>query len=255
MTVPTPYGWFHLLCMGLTAVITVALCCFGKHGSETFVRRLLFITSLLVILLEVYKQLSFSFDYDGQVIKSEFLWYSFPYQFCSTPMYIGLIASLVKNEKLHKALCSYLATYAVFAGVCVMFYPTTVFIDTIGINIQSMICHGSMIIVGIYLLYIDYIKAEHKTILKAMPVFAVCVLLAMVMNEVAFLAGLLENHDFNMFFISPHCEPSLPVYSLVQAAVPFPFCVIIYFAGFSLASYVILLIAILLRKLFKKQER
>ena len=44
-----------------------------------------------------------------------------------------------------------------------------------------------------------------------------------------------------MFFVSPYCEPSLPVYSLVQAAVPYPFCLLIYFLGFSAAAYLILL--------------
>jgi hypothetical protein len=44
-----------------------------------------------------------------------------------------------------------------------------------------------------------------------------------------------------MFFVSPYCEPSLPVYSLVQAAVSYPFCLLIYFLGFSAAAYLILL--------------
>lgn len=106
-----------------------------------------------------------------------------------------------------------------------------------------MICHGSMITVGIYLLGSGYVKTEYKTILKAIPVFIACVLLASIMNEIAYFGGLLETEAFNMFFISPHCDPSLPVYSLVQSVVPYPWCLFIYVAGFSAASYIILLIA------------
>jgi len=83
-----------------------------------------------------------------------------------------------------------------------------------------------MIVLGVYLLYINYIKLEHKTILKAASVFAVCVAIAMISNEIAKISGLLERETFNMFYISPYCEPSLPVYSLVQQVVPYPFCLI-----------------------------
>ena len=48
---------------------------------------------------------------------------------------------------------------------------------------------------------------------------------------------------FTVFFISRHYPPSLPVYSIVQKYVPYPWCAIIYFVGFSLASYIILIIS------------
>ena len=132
-----------------------------------------------------------------------------------------------------------------------MLYPVDVFIGTIGINIQTMVCHGSMITVGVFLLCGGYVKSEHKTILKAVPVFAAAVLVASVLNEVARLTGLLERETFNMFFISPHCEPSLPVYSSVQAIVPFPWCLVIYILAFSIASYVILLLEMGIVKLIR----
>ena len=65
----------------------------------------------------------------------------------------------------------------------------------------------------------------------------------MVLNEIAHWSGLLDREVFNMFFISRHCKPSLPVYSLVQAVVPYPWCLLIYIVAFTLASYLILLLA------------
>ena len=67
------------------------------------------------------------------------------------------------------------------------------------------------------------------------------------MNEIAHASGLLERETFNMFFISTYCEPSLPVYSSVQAVVPFPWCLFIYIAVFSLAAYVVLLVPMLVK--------
>ncbi len=252
MQTPEMYGWFHLLFFALSIIGGVLLCRFRKGDQEQFARKWLLITAIVALVLEVYKQINYTFSYDGSVIAGDYQWYAFPFQFCSTPMYISLIAALVKNKKIHNALCAYLATFALFAGLCVMFYPPQVFISTIGINIQTMICHGFMISMGIYLLGSGYVTAEHKTIWKATAVFAVCIAIACVMNEVAYFGGLLETETFNMFYISPHCEPSLPVYSLVQQVVPFPWCLIIYIAAFSLAAYLILLVTMLIKRVTAK---
>lgn len=253
MTAPVPYGWFHLLWLSITAAIAVYLGYFRRNDNPEKVRCTVLWTAIVVAILEVYKQINYSFSYlDG--IAYDYQWYAFPFQFCSTPMYIGLLAGLTQRGRVHKAACAYLATYAVFAGVCVMFYPTTVFISTIGINIQTMICHGSMIWIGVYLLATGYVKVEHKTVLWAIPVFAVCVALAAIGNEIAHATGLLETEDFNMFFISPYCDPHLPVYSLVQGVVPFPWCLVIYVLGFSLAAYIMLLIAMAVKAVAGKRR-
>lgn len=206
-------------------------------------RRFLLVESLLITVLEIYKQINFSFHVDGSQILFDYQWHAFPFQFCSTPMYIGLLAAVVRSKSLHMRLCSYLATYALFAGICVMAYPSTVFIDTVGINIQTMIWHGSMITVGIVLLRTGYITATLKTVIRALPVFLILVLTAVAMNEIAYQTGLLESETFNMFFISPYCAPELPVYSQIQGIVPFPFSVLIYVAGFTAASGIIMLLS------------
>lgn len=252
METPGLYGWFHLLWLGITATTAVLLCLWQKRSLVSHHRKVIGITAIIVLILEVYKQINFGFSYENG-IEFDYAWYAFPFQFCSTPMYVGLLAFLWKPGKVHDALCAYLATFAVFAGACVMVYPGDVFIETIGINIQTMICHGSMISIGVYLLATGYVKIEHKTLLKAACVFAVCVVLAVIMNEIAFAAGLLETDTFNMFYVSRHCDPHLPVYSLVQPLLPFPLDLFVYIAGFSLASYIILLIAMSIRKLTEKK--
>lgn len=252
METPQPYGWFHLMWFAISLIAAFVLCVWHrKGGDERRVRKVVFSVAVTVIVLEIYKMINFSFSYENG-ITFDFQWYAFPWQFCSTPMYVGFLTGIFRKGKVHESLCAYLATYAIFAGTAVMFYPTTVFIDVIGINIQTMICHGSMITVGIYLLYTEYVKLEHKTILKAMPVFAATLLIAVILNEIAYYSGLLETDNFNMFFVSRHCEPSLPVYSIVQGIVPYPWCLLLYIFGFTAAAYVMLLIAMGIRTLSRK---
>jgi len=252
METPTLYGWFHLLFFGLSIGTAVLLCHIQKKtGSHKMPTRVIFTTAVIVTVLEIYKQINFSFGYENGV-SFDYGWGSFPFQFCSTPMYVGLLVGIFKKGKIHDALAAYLATYAMFAGLCVMLYPGDVFISTIGINIQTMICHGSMLTVGIYLLATGHVKVHHKTILKALPVFCCCALLAITMNEIAYYTGLLNTDYFNMFYFSPHCDPHLPVFSIVQAAMDAPVIeIIIYILGFTLAAYLILLTAIGIKKISK----
>ncbi len=255
MTKPEMYGWFHLVWFALSIAAGIFLCIRFKEGTEKQARGVILTVAILVTVLEIYKQIVYSVEYQNGVFVVDYPWYIFPWQFCSMPMYVGLLAGFTPKGKVHDAACAFLSSYAIFAGLCVMLYPVSVFTSTVGVNIQTMVCHGSMLTVGIYLLYTGYVKSEHKTFLKALPVFGAAIAVAIVMNEIAFRTGLLETDFFNMFYISPHAEPHLPVYSSVQAVVPFPFCLFIYIAAFSLAAYLILLIPIAIKAISKRHAR
>lgn len=251
MPQPQPYGLFHLAWFAASILVGILLCATHKKGDGQRVRRTVLITAIVVTLLEIYKQINYSFSYEDGISFS-YQWYIFPWQFCSTPMYVGLIAGLTKKGFLHRAANAYLATYALFAGAAVMFLPTSVFIETIGINIQTMVCHGSMITIAIYLLYTGYVQANVKSFFRAVLVFSVTVGIAVILNEIGYQTGLTENHYFNMFYISPYCPPSLPVYSLVQQVLPYPLSLTVYVAAFTLAAYLILLAAMGVHSLIRR---
>jgi hypothetical protein len=52
-----------------------------------------------------------------------------------------------------------------------------------------------------------------------------------------------------MFFVSPYCDPSLPVYSLVQGVLPFPWSLMVYILGFTAAATAVLAAAMGIGKL------
>lgn len=246
MEVPTLFGWFHIMWLVLSIGGAIVLSLWHRKHPADRQRKVLLITTLIVIALEIYKQLNYSIHYEDGLSWS-YQWYAFPMQFCSTPMYVGLLAALTKKGKIHESACAYMVTFSLFAGAAVMIYPGDVFIDTIGINIQTMVCHGSMIFLAIYLMATGYVKMGFKTVLKAVPVFAFFLLLAMGLNEWAFQSGLLENHSFNMFYISPYQPGHLPIYGDVQAVVPYPWSLVIYIIGFAAAAYVMQLLSMLVR--------
>ena len=256
METPTLYGWFHLMWVGIVIVSSILLCYLYKKGIIKNVRAVLLTVSITVIVLEIYKLLMFGLSYKNG-ISYHFPWGSLPWQFCSTPMYIGLIAGLTKG-KVHDFCCSFLATFSVFAGVAIMVYPDAVFMYMLGVNIQTMICHGSMITVGVFLYYTNTVKTKFTTLFKGTAVFSICVAIATIINEIGHVVGLTERDYFNMFYISRHEDPHLPVYSIIQQNVSFyPLCLAIYILGFTLAACLMLLAAMGIKKLgakFKKKE-
>lgn len=238
---PEPYGWYHLMWLGLMIGATVFLCRrYGKADDKT-IRRIVFGTAVIVAFFEVYKQINYTFEVVDGKIKTDYQWYAFPFQFCSMPMYVGLLTGIFKKGKIHNALYAFLSTYAIFAGVCVMLYPGDVFTNTIGVNIETMVCHASMLPIGVLLMYSRKTSVKHSIIIKALYVFAAALALAVVFNEIGHYAGLNNGDTFNMFYVSRHCDPHLPVYKDVQAVVPYPFCLIIYILGFTVAAYIMLL--------------
>lgn len=60
MTKPELYGWFHILCLILTGVLVILL--LKQKTEEKKIRRVLGITAVIAIILEIYKQLYFCID-------------------------------------------------------------------------------------------------------------------------------------------------------------------------------------------------
>ena len=165
---------------------------------------------------------------------------------------------------LHKkcAKVRYLGTFFIVAGAAVMLFPATVFSEVAGINLQTMLCHGIMIVNGVYLLSSEYVPLKHKSILKALPVFAVCVVIATVFNEIAYYTGITEITEFNMFYISRHYgSADLPLAQLLPFEISPPVIFFGYLFGFPLLAHLVLLIAmgikngaVALKKVFTDEE-
>ena len=243
MNTPRLFGWFHWFWLVLTAATTVLVWKIGPKLNKKQVNHIVLTTALVVIAFEVVKQVNFTFHVSESGITADYQWYAFPFQFCSTPMYVGLLVGLLRKGKLYEHLSAYLATYAIFAGLAVMLYPADVFTATVSINVQTIICHGSMIPIGALLYASGVVKPQQATLRKAMCVFSFAVVLAAGLNELAHAVGITETETFNMFLFSPYCDPSLPIYSQVQEIVPYPISLIVYILGFSAAAEIILLLA------------
>lgn len=259
-TMPEPgnYGWFHLMFVAFVIIATVLLCYFCRNCSEKTVKRIALISWIVMLVLEIYKQLVFSFEYENGVAKWDYQWYAFPYQLCSTPLYVLPFIAFARRGRgnLQDACMSYMSTFSLFGGLVVFLYPNDVFVSTIGINIQTMVHHGLQLVLGIFFLVYNRKKLNIKYFLKGIIVFLITFTVALIFNLVFHT---FVNETFNMFYISPYFPCTLPLLEIVYANVPYVVFLLIYFIGFILAAFVVFLaqwgIVHLVNKINEKKGR
>lgn len=245
MNTPSSYGWFHFLFIGIVVVTTTLLCIFYKDCDNKTFKLISLISWIIIVSLEFYKQFVFSYDIDGNNITWDYEWYSFPFQFCSTPLYILPFIIFLKNEKFKDVFIGYMATFSLFAGTVVFIYPNDVFIGTIGINIQTMIHHGLQIILGIFYIVHNRNKFNLMYYVKSIPVFVSVIMIAMVANIAVYhiFKNLGIDDTFNMFYISPYFDCTLPLLSIIYDNTVYPIFLCIYLFGFILVAFIVYEIA------------
>lgn len=241
MTAPTTGSAFHLAFVGAVLVLTVLLSWAFRNCTDRALRTLTGFFWVVIVALEIYKQLVFCLSLSDGVFSWDYAWYIFPFQFCSSPLYILPIIAFSGNNKLRARCIAYMMTFSLFAGLAVFCYPNDVFIETTGINYQTMIHHGSQILLGV--LYGVRYRSElnAKFFLGGVRTFVTMVFIAMALNVGVYQAlthfGIDET--FNMFYISPYFECTLPLLNTVWSMVPYAAFVCVYFFGFILCALIV----------------
>ena len=236
METPASYGVWHICFLLLTAAASVLAVWRFRNASEKTLRKLLLGVWIGLAALEVYKQLVFSLDVTDGVASWSYQWYAFPFQFCSSPLYVLPFAVFPKSDRIRSAVMSFLATFSLFGGLAVMAYPGDVFISMIGINIQTMVHHGSQVVLGILLAAWNRRRMGKVFFAGGIAVFAILAAVAMLLNlgvHAALAAAGMGDLTFNMFFISPYFDCTLPVLSAIYPVVPYPVFLALYLLGFS----------------------
>lgn len=241
------YGWYHILwlCIAVGASVAAAFLARRKKdasGRDSACDKTVLFFGILLLALEVYKQI-FCLR-----VNHPYNWNDFPFQFCSTPMFLMIPAALLKPGRVKEALYKFLAFYGCLAGVSVMFYPTViseaVYLTMI---IHTMIWHVSMIVVGVYVIAArGYGKNLRKELLPGMAVLGVLIALATALN---FLLPRLLTGDpwINFFYISYAHGSSLPIlhdiYRPGEGIFKWALLLVCYFLAFSLGAALIFLAA------------
>ena len=243
---PTPYGAFHIVSLILLILVCFLIVLNSSKISEKIYRKVILFSWITIVILELYKQFNFSFSYEENKVVFDYQWYAFPYQFCSTPLYVLPFIAFAKNDKIYYPCVAYIMTYSLFAGLGVMAYPGTIYVETLLINVQTTIHHGLQVVLGVLTacVYKDKLR-DLSFFVKGIWVFLIALFIALTLN---LIAPLITKETFNMFFISPYFECTLPILSSIKPNVWYPLFLLIYTLGFTLVSLAVYEILSLLLK-------
>lgn len=252
MQEPQAFGCFHLMWIGFVVVALIILFKLKDKYSEKQLKIVLGIYGIVALILELLKQLIWSFNYDNitNIVTWDYEWYSFPFQLCTTPIFISIICLFLKNNKIRNALLSYMSFTTILGSISTILLPDSCFVSDILVNIHTMWLHLGSFVVSVYLLMSGTVKIEKHNLLNSFIVFLIFVLLAETLNIVIYNIGILNGETFNMFYISPYFISSLPVFNIIQENVPFILFLLTYISIIFIGSILIYCISYVIKKTF-----
>ena len=241
MECPTFLSPFHLgfLIAFILATVIVSIWLY-KIPNDYTVRAFVAVCWGIMLLFEVYKQINFAFSYNAQTqtVVWDYDWHSFPFQFCSSPLYLFPFAVFLKDCKVRDAFLAYLCTFSFFGGLVVMIYPGSVFTEDLMINVQTMVHHGLQALVGI-VLTVSYRKKFTWTFFATGTiVFAGMLSVAMFLNW--FVPNVIGTQDkFTMFSLSWIYGCELPLLDVIFEKAPYIVFLLSYIVGFCFVAALI----------------
>ena len=245
MVTPKPYGAFHLIWLGLTIAVIVFLCFVRKRHNERMLKCILGVYGVASFILEVLKQLIWSVEYNEELGKFiwDYQWYAAPFQLCTMPIYVCLICLFLNKSKVRDALLAFVAYTTILGSIASAIIPDQLFVSDILINVHAMFLHLGSLVVSMYLLISGEVKINIKSLLMGLVVFVIVIIVANTLNIVIYKSGVLNGETFNMLYISPYFESTLPVFDSIYKSVPYIIFLALYIVALSLGSYIIFAIA------------
>ena len=249
MAVPGMYGTFHIIAIGIILVLAVLAIGIFRNKSIKAMRAILITTSLILMLLEVYKIMFYC--YNPIADSFTFDWSVFPWQFGIVSALIMFIAGISKEGKFQHGLLMFLATFSLFWGAAMLFYPMYSFGGNIVLNIQAMAEVGLLFIVGLYLWACGRAKFSFKRFGGAIIVFIIVAAVAVGLNTLMYETGWAGPYAFNMFNISQYHLSTIPYLGTVQSSVNPWVGVLVYAGVFICCAFIAVLVGRLIQKITK----
>ncbi len=243
--IPKIFGVFHFVSIAVVLLLTIIVCISCKNSSEKTERKIAFWVWTALLILESYKQFIYHFSTeDGFTL--DYSWHGFPFQLCSSPLYVLPFIAFLPSGKVREAFVSFFEAFVLFGGVVVCAFPGNVLVETLGINFHTMFWHGSQVVLGIYFNVRRFVSKNPPNIFRhfssSIPIFLTFVSIAEVINNVFYRFATSKGieDEFNMFFISSHFECPFPVLNVIQPHVPHAVFIISYVLFVLLFSFILM---------------
>ena len=251
MEVPGIISWFHFLMLIPIIGLAILIPLFFRNAEEKIYKRILLITWITLIVLEIFKQLVKAYHYDSPSYW-EYSVRDFPFSICSMVYFFIPIILFVNKEKHPKIVdmaVGYMCLICLPAGAAVCVYTDMVMSNLIYINVQSLIHHGAQVMLGVYIYVWNRKSVTIKTVYRSLIAFVITAVIAIIIN-ISF-----HPNFINMFFINPMRITNLPIGSFIQEKAGYPVYLISFLAFMALITFLTYFIETSIYKAILKRNK
>lgn len=169
-----------------------------RSNNSLCFRPFFLVCGLLMAASEIWKQLYLTFGING----GSYDWWYFPFQLCSTPMYVLLLLPHLKKGRLRHALLTFLMCYGTLGGIAVFADTSGLHYPVLSLTVHSYLWHILQIITGVLSGAALFREPDARPSRKA---FADASLLYLTFCAAASLINLSVSPRavINMFYINP----------------------------------------------------
>ena len=201
MTKPTGFGSFHLLWLFIVVPAAVFIAWKLRGLGEKGNRRLLIGIGLFLAVCEVYKQIFYFFYIEN----GSYPWGIFPFQLCSVPMYLCIIAPLLKKGKLQRGMYHFMVLFNLLGGLAAMIEISGLSHEYWTLTLHAFIWHTILLFIGLYLGFSRHTSVTKTDFKLACLTFIGLSVVAFSINVV--IGQILGHEGINMFFVGPENSP------------------------------------------------
>ncbi len=205
MQEPKAYGAFHLLFWIIGTALAILAAYWLRNTTDRQNRRVLLVVGFFLLIAEIYKQ---AFQYYA-IGYTTYPFGIFPFHICSTPMYLSMIAGVLKPGRLQDALQNYIGTFGFAAGFIAFVEPSGLTQAYWPQTLHSFVWHILLVFLGVYLSFSGRVGRKRGDFKPAFFVYLSLCAVALVLD---FAFYNVSNGTMNMFFIGP-AGSSLIVFS------------------------------------------
>lgn len=229
------YGAFHLLFVLIFGAISIFAAWKCRKLGEKGNRRLLLAVGAFLLVSEVGKQLFYMLYLHGD--DGAYPWRIFPFQLCSVPMYLCLIAPFLKPGKALRGIYTFMMLYNLLGGAISFAEPSGLLNEYWFLTLHSFFWHMSLVFLGLYLAFSHRGGRTGADFRLATRTFLALCTIAFAINLIFWEAS---EGSINMFFVGPR-NSSLIVFSQIAERFGWYVSTLLYIPSVCLGAYLIFL--------------
>ncbi len=230
MTTPKPYSMFHILFSVAGIVLAVGLAI--RLAEKLTDKQHTYVLASCGILLaagELYKQLFLYVVVNG----GQYDWWYFPFQLCSTPMYLCLIFPFFRKfPEVRRTICTYLQDFCLLGGVMALLEPSGLLHPYWTLTLHGLLWHILLIFLGLFVGLSRMAGRGIREYGKSLLLLWVFCLIAMGIN-------IATKGQADMFYISPYYPVTQIVFYQISVRLGIFAGILIYLSAICLGGLIV----------------